>query len=132
MNKIQNFTCPYCNKCYTSLDNMYSCAKRDEQVNQQKQIQLSNQAKEYYKIIGTKIKEINEAIDKYNSIITQCGEVGKAITHCMINTQKTTEKETKKSNKEDKKVIKNDKDEDDNNDTFMNLIDFIRYICEEE
>lgn len=132
MNKIPNFTCPYCNRRYTNLNDMYSCAKKDEQVNQQIQARLSNQAEECYKVIETKIKECNEAIDKYNSIIVQCGEVEKMITHCVINTQKTTEKKTKKTDKEDKKIIKNDKNEEDNNDTFMNLIDFIRYICEEE
>lgn len=120
MNKIQNFTCPYCNKCYTSLDNMYSCAKRDEQVNQQKQVQLSNQAKECYKIIGTKIKEINEAIDKYNNIITQCGEIDKKIVHCTLNKQKTIEKEAQNLNKEEEE------------DTFTSLADFINYIYGEE
>ena len=71
--KVKNFKCPFCERQYNSLDDMYNCAKNDEQI--AKHLERKNeeerkrkQLKEQSSILSQKLEDINREIDKYNQI----------------------------------------------------------------
>lgn len=71
---IKNFKCPFCEKQYDSLDDMYKCAKNDEIKAKQSARKIEEERKrkqieEQSSILSQKIDNINKEIDKYNQIV---------------------------------------------------------------
>lgn len=72
--KVKNFKCPFCERQYDSLDDMYNCAKNDEKI--AKQLERKNeeerkrkQIEEQSSILSQKLNDVNREIDKYNQIV---------------------------------------------------------------
>ena len=78
--KVKNFKCPFCERQYGSLDDMYNCAKNDEQI--AKHLERKNeeerkrkQLKEQSSILSQKLEDINREIDKYNQIVDVTNQI---------------------------------------------------------
>lgn len=72
--KVKNFKCPFCERQYDSLDDMYNCAKNDEKMTKQlarknEEERKRKQIEEQSSILSQKLDDINKEIDKYNQIV---------------------------------------------------------------